>query len=160
MLLIFIFFRPNIELSAFSTSPISFSSTHTRYIPPHPQKGTPYHRYVLLLLPQPSSSEPISVPAYTDEQRLGFDFRAFAAQYSLDASTGGAAHMWREVWDETVTQIYKDVLSTLFIILLIAWTALTDVVLSLSETEKDEPRYGRLPKEDRYEEVKNIKKYL
>ncbi|KAJ7630358.1 hypothetical protein FB45DRAFT_832913 [Roridomyces roridus] len=45
--------KPNIPLSATHKGRIPFLNTHTRYIPPHPQRGTPYHRYVLLLLPQP-----------------------------------------------------------------------------------------------------------
>jgi large subunit ribosomal protein L35 len=45
--------RPNIPLSATHTGRIPLLNTHTRYIPPHPQRGTPYHRYTLLLLPQP-----------------------------------------------------------------------------------------------------------
>ena len=110
-----LFARPNISLSALSASPISFM--HTRYVPPHPQQGTPYHRYVLLLVPQSSPTERITVPVPTDEDRLGFDFRDFAAKYGLDASKGGAVHMWREIWDETVSQIYRDVLSTLIIFL-------------------------------------------
>ncbi|KAI0077414.1 PEBP-like protein [Panus rudis PR-1116 ss-1] len=127
--------QPNISLSAFSKSPIPLPTTHTRYVPPHPQKGTPYHRYVLLLVPQPSETERISVPVPTDEQRLGFNYREFAEKYSLDASKGGAAFMWREVWDETVSKIYKDVLKT------------------------EEPVYGRAPRPDRYAEVKQAKKY-
>ncbi|KAJ7051219.1 hypothetical protein C8F01DRAFT_1176268 [Mycena amicta] len=45
--------KPNIPLSATHAGRIPFLNTHTRYIPPHPQRGTPYHRYVTLLLPQP-----------------------------------------------------------------------------------------------------------
>ncbi|KAF7340205.1 hypothetical protein MVEN_01939100 [Mycena venus] len=45
--------KPNIPLSATHTGRIPLLNTHTRYVPPHPQRGTPYHRYTLLLLPQP-----------------------------------------------------------------------------------------------------------
>ncbi|KAJ7226138.1 phosphatidylethanolamine-binding protein, partial [Mycena pura] len=45
--------KPNIPLSATHTGRIPLLNTHTRYVPPHPQRGTPYHRYVTLLLPQP-----------------------------------------------------------------------------------------------------------
>ncbi|KAJ7671961.1 hypothetical protein B0H17DRAFT_1141370 [Mycena rosella] len=45
--------KPNIPLSATHVGRIPFLNTHTRYIPPHPQRGTPYHRYTVLLLPQP-----------------------------------------------------------------------------------------------------------
>ncbi|CCM06355.1 uncharacterized protein FIBRA_08612 [Fibroporia radiculosa] len=127
--------QPNVSLSAFSPSPIPLSTTHTRYIPPHPQRGTPYHRYVVLLLPQPST-ERIYVPVPSDADRLGFDFREFARQYGLDGSKGGGAHMWREVWDETVSKIYSDVLKT------------------------GEPKFGRAPKPDLYADVKATKKYV
>jgi hypothetical protein len=43
-------------------------------------------------------------------ERLGFSVRKFMEQYQLDASAGGA-HMWREIWDPKVTDIYKDILS-------------------------------------------------
>ncbi|GBE78719.1 54S ribosomal protein L35, mitochondrial [Sparassis crispa] len=128
--------QPNIALSALSPSPIPLTTSHTRYIPPHPQQGTPYHRYVVLLLPQESPTERISIPAPSDEERLGFNFRAFAEKYGLDGNRGGGAHMWREVWDNTVSRFYKDILKT------------------------EEPRYGRIPMEDPYVEVKKSKKYL
>lgn len=103
--------RPNISLSAFSESPIPITTSHTKYIPPHPQKGSPYHRYVLLLVPQSHPTENISIPVPTEEERLGFNYRAFSEHYGLDAGKGGGAFMWREVWDETVSQIYRDTLS-------------------------------------------------
>ncbi|KAI0825354.1 phosphatidylethanolamine-binding protein [Trametes gibbosa] len=128
--------QPNIPLSAFTTTPPVPLNTHTRYVAPHPQRGTPYHRYVLLMLPQPSAPEPISVPVFEDSDRLGFDFRAFAAQYGLDGARGGGAHMWREVWDETVSHIYQHTL------------------------RKEEPRFGKMPRPDPYADLKRSKKYL
>ncbi|OCH88352.1 PEBP-like protein [Obba rivulosa] len=128
--------QPNIALNTFSPSPIPLTTTHTRWIPPHPQRGTPYHRYALVLLPQAHPTERISVPVPTDEERLGFDVRAFCERYGLDGSKGGGAHMWREVWDETVSKIYRDVLKT------------------------EEPRYGRPPKGDPYAQIKSTPKYL
>jgi len=124
--------QPNISLSATSAGKLSLN-THTTYIPPHPQKGTPYHRYVLLLLPQ--SSE-LSVPVVAEDARLGFDVRAFMEEHKLDGNVGGGAHMWREVWSEAVSKIYVDVLNS------------------------PEPRYGRPPKADPYREVKRIKRYV
>ncbi|EMD41367.1 hypothetical protein CERSUDRAFT_128093 [Gelatoporia subvermispora B] len=128
--------QPNIALHAFSPSPIPITTTHTMWVPPHPQRGTPYHRYVVLLLPQAHPTERISVPQLTDAERLGFDVRAFCARHGLNGSKGGGAHMWREVWDETVSKIYRDVLKT------------------------EEPRYGRPPKEDPYAQVKRTPKYM
>ena len=103
------FHRPNVPLSC-TTRSIEIPGGHTPYIPPHPQRGTPYHRYVLLLLPQPSPTEPISVPALSDADRLRFNVREFTAHHGLDGSTGGGAHMWRQVWDEGVSHIYATVL--------------------------------------------------
>lgn len=57
-------------------------------------------------------SEKISIPAVSDESRLGFNLRTFCEEHGLDASNGGAAHMWREEWDETVSDIYKHTIST------------------------------------------------
>ncbi|KAH9891231.1 PEBP-like protein [Cubamyces lactineus] len=128
--------RPNIPLSAFTPAPTVPLNTHTPYIPPHPQRGTPYHRYVLLVLPQASATEPIDIPVYEECDRLGFNFRAFAEQYGFDGARGGGAHMWREVWDETVSHIYRYTL------------------------KKEEPRFGKLPKPDPYADIKRTKKYL
>ena len=104
--------RPNIELHSFSQSPIEVSNRHTPWIPPHPQRGTPYHRYVIMLVPQADPRQPLDIPVVSDQARLGFNYRAFAAQHGLDATKGGGIFMFREVWDETVSKIYSDVLST------------------------------------------------
>lgn len=103
--------RPNIALSASSCGALP-TIPHTKYIPPHPQRGSPYHRYCLLLLPHVNTSEKLSIPAVSEEARIRFNLRAFCEEYGLDASKGGGAHMWREVWDETVSDIYKHTLST------------------------------------------------
>lgn len=101
-------FRPNIPLSATSPSLVSNTNSHTKYLPPHPQKGTPYHRYTILLLPQKS---PIDVPVVETDRRLGFSVREFMAKYDLDPSAGGGAHMWRGEWNPAVSNIYRDILS-------------------------------------------------
>lgn len=89
------------------------TSSHTPYLPPHPQQGTNYHRYTTLLIPQ---SEEISLPAFSKEERFNFDVREFVEQYGLDGTKGGA-HMFREVWDSDVTNIYRDILGALLSIL-------------------------------------------
>ncbi|KZP30385.1 PEBP-like protein [Athelia psychrophila] len=114
--------KPNIPLSATSTSVLVDTSSHTPYLPPHPQQGTNYHRYTTLLIPQ---SEEISLPAFSKEERFNFDVREFVEQYGLDGTKGGA-HMFREVWDSDVTNIYRDILG---------WV---------------EPKFGRPKQEDRY----------
>ena len=63
------------------------------------------------MLPQASPTEPLKLPKISEAARLGFNFRTFAEEHGFDGSKGGGAHMWREVWDETVSKIYRDVLS-------------------------------------------------
>ena len=104
------FWRPNIPLSA-STSGQIRPNPHTPYIAPHPQRGTPYHRYVILLLPQPSALVNLSIPVLLERDRLGFNVRQFMDQHQLDGGLGGGAHVWREVWNDKVSDIYKDILS-------------------------------------------------
>ncbi|KAG5352677.1 hypothetical protein C0989_001141 [Termitomyces sp. Mn162] len=146
--------RPNIPLSATTRGRIDLDG-HTPYIPPHPQQGTPYHRYVLLLLPQPpldgvthslnaeARAEPgvptsttLDIPPVEPAERANFDVRAFVQRWGLDTIPGGGAHMWREVWNSRVSKIYKNVLKEL------------------------EPRFGRPPKEDPYLEYKEKKRYI
>ncbi|KAK7041759.1 mitochondrial 54S ribosomal protein YmL35 [Paramarasmius palmivorus] len=144
--------KPNIPLSATHRGPITHLNTHTRYIPPHPQRGTPYHRYTVLLLPNPPktsyslnteatatrgvpTSKSLDIPVVPDDQRLGFNVRDFVKKWGLNAAMGGGYHMFREVWDEHVTHIYEAVLG------------------------RSEPRYGLPPKENRHEVFKTLKKY-
>ncbi|GLB36628.1 putative PEBP-like protein [Lyophyllum shimeji] len=147
--------KPNVPLSATHRTRIDGLNDHTPYIPPHPQRGTPYHRYVLLLLPQPPlgaatytrnaearaqpgvpTSVHLDIPPVEDAERRDFDVRAFMQRWGLDGAQGGGAHMWREVWDEKVSEIYRDVL------------------------KEPEPRYGRPPKADPYAELKHKKRYV
>lgn len=117
--------RPNIPLSA-TSSDLTNLNSHTTYIPPHPQRGTPYHRYVTLLLPQPPiskyslstaarvtgpTSRHLDIPVVPDEERHGFNVREFVGKWELNAASGGGAHMWREIWDKDVSEIYKNILS-------------------------------------------------
>lgn len=124
--------QPNIPLSSVSPSPLPNLNTHTAYIPPHPQRGTTYHRYTILLLPQ-HSRLPIHMVA--KDKRAGFDVRAFMEKHGLDKNTGGV-HMWREVWSEGVPVIYRDILKTA------------------------EPKFGRMPKADRYGDFRGKKRYV
>jgi len=127
--------QPNIPLSC-ATRTIEIPEAHIPYIPPHPPRGTPYHRYVLLLLPQQSPTEQISVPALSDADRLHFDVREFTAQHGLDGNSGGGAHMWRQVWDEGVSQIYATVL------------------------RRKEPKFTLPPKPDRYADIRGVRRYI
>ncbi|PPQ70890.1 hypothetical protein CVT24_000558 [Panaeolus cyanescens] len=145
--------KPNIPLSATSPERISDLNTHTQYVPPHPQNGSPYHRYVTILLPQPPlegseytlsaasradgpTSAHLDIPIVPDEQRLGFNVRDFVEKWNLDGSKGGGLHMWRAVWDDSVSEIYRDIL------------------------KKPEPYFGRPQKGDPYAHLKTQKKYI
>jgi len=126
--------QTNIPLSAVR-KPLIKTQSHTRYVPPHPQRGSPYHRYTLLFLENPDPSSELDIPPITDAERVGFDLRAFCAKHGFDPSKGGAVHMWREVWDETVSDIYTHTL------------------------RQPEPRYGLPPRVDPYAEVKSLRKF-
>ncbi|KAJ7590621.1 phosphatidylethanolamine-binding protein [Mycena floridula] len=145
--------QPNIPLSCSNTSRLTISNDHTPYLPPHPQKGSPYHRYTIFFLLQPPittysrnvearakpgipTSQFLSIPVVKDEDRLHFNLRDFTREWSMNPADGGAVQMWREVWDTTVPRIYRTIL------------------------KKPEPIYGRPPKEDPYAVVKAIPKYL
>ncbi|KAG5440717.1 hypothetical protein PCK2_000153 [Pneumocystis canis] len=65
------------------------------YIPPHPQKGSPYHRYTLLVFEQTEKN--LNNPVI---ERDGFDVRQFA---SLNHFQIVGIHFWRGVWDEHMT---------------------------------------------------------
>ncbi|KAJ7652057.1 phosphatidylethanolamine-binding protein [Mycena polygramma] len=156
--------KPNIPLSATHMGRIPLLNTHTRYIPPHPQRGTPYHRYTLLLLPQPPvqgrytlNTEALltaqqarltqsirdtaaqeaqrAAEIIPDDQRLGFNIRAFAKQYGLNGALGGGAHMWREVWDKYVGAVYR-------------YELRLDIDTAAFPTDKTQPMYGRPPRDD------------
>ncbi|GAA5875709.1 hypothetical protein JCM8547_007046 [Rhodosporidiobolus lusitaniae] len=96
---------PNIPLSATSPSSLPLSSLPSTlsYVPPHPQKGTPYHRYTVLLFEQPSqatfSSDSI--------ERAGFSTREFVKEHGLKTS---GVSFFRQVWDKDVSKIYEEVL--------------------------------------------------
>ncbi|KZT32151.1 PEBP-like protein [Sistotremastrum suecicum HHB10207 ss-3] len=131
--------HPNIPLSSTFTDPLPIPPRpQTNYIPPHPQRGTPYHRYTILLLQNPGGAKLDLNPQEYLNHREGFDTRAFVDKwgFSLDkGGPGGGVFMWREVWSEVVSDIYQNTLRL------------------------PEPRYGRQPKFDMYGEVKEMKKY-
>lgn len=57
-----------------------------------------------------TTSARLDIPIVPDDQRLGFDVREFIKQWGFNAAKGGGAHMWREVWNRRVTEIYRYVL--------------------------------------------------
>ncbi|GAA6020577.1 hypothetical protein JCM11491_000802 [Sporobolomyces phaffii] len=114
---------PNISLSATSSPilPLSSLPNTLPYVPPHPQNGTPYHRYTVLLFAQADNAT-LELNEHEIE-RLDFDVRDFAAQHKLEAK---GVSFFRQKWDKSVSKIYEEVL------------------------QQPEPRYGRPPKMDTY----------
>ena len=119
------------------------------------------------------TSTHLDIPVVRDEERLGFDVREFVNGWwglsgdteSVPAVIGGGAHMWREVWDEDVSKIYKDVLgmfsffhtaSFFFVPVCEGTSADTSFFLS----GKEEPQFSRPPKVNIYNELKGQKKYI
>ncbi|KAK4046927.1 hypothetical protein OIV83_005718 [Microbotryomycetes sp. JL201] len=92
---------PNIPLSATKTS--LQSDATLPFVPPHPQNGTPYHRYTALLLAQ---SQPLSLDA-SNIDRTGFSVRQFVQDNGLEPV---GITFTRQIWDESVTAIYKNIL--------------------------------------------------
>jgi large subunit ribosomal protein L35 len=127
------------------------------YIPPHPQQGTPYHRYTILALQNPDGKElQIDTDHYINS-RDNFATREFCDRYGLSLDRrgpGGGVFMWREVWDETVSDIYQNTLSESI------QCHLLGNMLIAYRIEMEEPRYGKTPKFDMYAEVKEMKRYL
>ncbi|VDC04830.1 unnamed protein product [Peniophora sp. CBMAI 1063] len=124
--------QPNLTLPA--AQPLNLPTAHTVYVPPHPAKGTPYHRYVVLLLPQ---TREIKVPGdafRSYEARMDFDVRSFVEEHGL-RTDGGGAHMFRATWDEDSSNIWKQVV------------------------KREMPRYGYIPRPDPYVETRKEKKY-
>jgi hypothetical protein len=60
-----------------------------------------------------STSVQLDIPIVPDQERLGFNVRKFASRWNLDGAKGGGVHMWREVWDDDVSLIYRDILGNL-----------------------------------------------
>ncbi|KAJ3911889.1 phosphatidylethanolamine-binding protein [Lentinula edodes] len=161
--------KPNIPVSAVA-DPRAFISpsllnSHTTYVPPHPQQGTPYHRYTILLLPQPAksvyslnteakifkdlanhnaeqhtTSQWLDIPVVPDSERRGFNLRQFIREWENNAVVvGGGVHMFRELWDETVSGVFE---------------------VSVAEGRENEAKYALPKKVDRYEDLKGVRKYI
>ena len=113
-------FRTNVPLSA--TSPVvKEGDSVLDYIPPHPQKGTKYHRYTLIAYEQPNEGQ-TKVDIKVDS-RDQFDVKGLAETHGLQVS---GATFFRQVWNESVSKIYSEIL------------------------KEHEPVYGKPPKTQRY----------
>ncbi|KAF9934729.1 hypothetical protein FBU30_000587 [Linnemannia zychae] len=90
------------------------------YLPPHPPKGTPYHRYTLLLAEQPNGGQDkvqIDATQISRESTV----HELCSQFNLEVK---GLTFFRQVWDKDVSRIYRDIL------------------------KQDEPIYGKEPKVD------------
>ncbi|KAI9267450.1 phosphatidylethanolamine-binding protein, partial [Sporodiniella umbellata] len=96
----------NVPLSA-TTPKAAGGDTVLDYVPPHPQKGTKYHRYTLIAFEQPNEGK--DKVELNVESRDGFDVKHTAQTLGLKPV---GATFFREEWDEYVSKIYNDVLQT------------------------------------------------
>lgn len=83
-------------------SDISGGETLLPYVPPHPPKGTKYHRYIFGIYEQPQGK----IESEGSDPSIGLP--QLVEQYQLKLC---GASFFREVWDETVSDIYKNILS-------------------------------------------------
>lgn len=99
----------NIPISPTSTSiPLSRLSKDSQiilpWLPPHAQKGSPYHRLSVFVLRQPDSNT-LDVSSLREKvKQENFNMRGFNDRYGLQPF---GAHMFRTVWDEGTTGVMK-----------------------------------------------------
>ena len=111
-------------------------NTIQSYVPPHPQSGTPYHRYTFILYEQPGELAEGIIP-----QREHFQSREFATELGL---TARGVHFYRQVWDEAVSKVYADVLRTYSL------RNISYRLANMRVIEMPEPKYGRAKKATKY----------
>ncbi|KAF1806884.1 phosphatidylethanolamine-binding protein [Mucor lusitanicus] len=110
----------NVSLSAASPV-VKGGDSVLDYLPPHPQKGTKYHRYTVIAYEQPNEGQDkVDIKV---ESRDHFDAKKLAEAHGLKAT---GATFFRQEWDASVSKIYSEIL------------------------KQDEPIYGKPPKEQRY----------
>ncbi|KAI5811082.1 phosphatidylethanolamine-binding protein [Peziza echinospora] len=96
----------NIPISHLKTQAIGTTSppsdTIVSYLPPHVQKGIPYHRYSLFVFKQ---SEKIDAQALEGKvKREVFIMRSFQAKHNLEPI---GVFMWRNEWDQYTSEVMK-----------------------------------------------------
>ncbi|KAF9302054.1 hypothetical protein BGZ74_005910 [Mortierella antarctica] len=125
----------NVPLSAVQTE-VSTDNANVvlPYVPPHPPKGTRYHRYTLLLAEQPNGGQD-KVEVQSKDVSRETTLRDLCSQYKLNVK---GLTFFRQVWDKDVSRIYKEIL------------------------KEDEPVYGKQPKTDELldETGQKKKKYI
>ncbi|KAI8370448.1 phosphatidylethanolamine-binding protein, partial [Radiomyces spectabilis] len=88
----------NVPLSA-TQSRVTDGNTILEYVPPHPEKGTKYHRYTLIAYEQPNQDK-LDIKA----ERDAFDTKAFAEKHGLKVR---GVSFFREEWDPSVSKVYE-----------------------------------------------------
>jgi len=95
------FLATNISLSPTITSlPFRHLSPETQivlpWLPPHAQKGSPYHRLSTFVLQQPEGKTVDIEAMRTKEQRHGFNLRSFNDRHQVKPI---GVHLFRNTWD-------------------------------------------------------------
>ena len=90
----------NIKISPTQTQAVGdwarTPDTLVDWLPPHVQKGAPYHRYSLIVFKQLHGAMDVSGLA-NKTKRDGFNLRRFQTMHALEPI---GAFMWRAQWDE------------------------------------------------------------
>lgn len=74
------------------------------WLPPHAQKGSPYHRQAIFILQQEEGKEIDVAAAREREASHGFILRSFSDRHRLKPVT---ATMFRNVWDENTRAVME-----------------------------------------------------
>ena len=103
------FLATNILLSPTITSiPFRHLSAETQialpWLPPHAQKGSPYHRLSIFVLQQPKGKSLDIEAMRTKEKRHGFNLRSFNDRHLLKPI---GVHLFRNIWDEGTAGVMK-----------------------------------------------------
>ncbi|WFD02756.1 mitochondrial 54S ribosomal protein YmL35 [Malassezia obtusa] len=118
----------DIPLSATQSSLPETLQEALAYVPPHPQQGTPYHRYTMLLFEQSGPG------SFGDVPRSPMNVSTFAQQHGLQLR---GLHFWREQWTkenkQAISAIYRDTLGV------------------------PEPRYGYAPRQDKLKDALGVR---
>ncbi|KAL7271262.1 mitochondrial 54S ribosomal protein YmL35 [Rhizina undulata] len=78
------------------------SDTITPYLPPHVQKGAPYHRYSMFVFKQPAKLDAEGIKPQID--RDTFNMRSFSAKHKLEPI---GVFMFRGKWDDGTQQVMQ-----------------------------------------------------
>ena len=103
------FLATNIPLSPTTTSlPFSMLSKESQivlpWLPPHAQKGSPYHRLSIFVLQQPEGNALDVEAIRMREKRDGFNLRSFNDRHLVKPI---GVHLFRTIWDEGTEGVMK-----------------------------------------------------